>query len=225
MAGYISARFEMDELPTSNQVRIIIRNLDQGSVPPSPGPSYFPTDPDDLQSFLVLEYVSDAIGERYIRVADLADVAALNALPLNTLEDVGVDFVAAGVVNGDVIEIVQPDTELWNSEEYPSITYQFAVQSVLSSTQITIAGAFPAFANGLNWSIATRSLSGTAGVTHREGSPAGGTLFRDTRFNRYFTEAVAATNYVTAVKAGMDALATEVTGAGLVSESYTASPS
>lgn len=224
MAGYISARVEQDALPTSNQVRAIIRNVDQGVVPPTPNATYFPTDPDDLRAFLVLEYVSDVIGERYVRVATLADLTAYAVTPLNTFEDLSTDFVAAGVTAGDIIEIVQPDSELWNSEEYPTTVFQFAVATVVSTTQITVEGALPSFQTSLNWSLSARGISGTAGVTRREGTPAGGTLFRDSRFNRYFTDAVASTDYVSAVKAGMTTLATEVTGDGLIAETFTVSP-
>lgn len=225
MAGYISARFEKDLLPTSNQVRVIVRNLDEGPVPPLPTAAYFPTDPDELRGFLVLEYVSDIFGENYVRVATLSDITTYTTLSLDTFEDATTDFVSAAVAPGDVLTVVQPDPELWNSEEYPSLTYEFAVDTVLSATQITLTKPLPAFAASLNWTITARSLSGTEGVTRRNGSPAPGTVFRDVRFNRYVANALTANDYVTAVKAGMDTLSNEVTGAGLVDETYTSEPS
>lgn len=226
MASFVSARFEKDELPITGQVRIIVRNLDQGNVPPQPSTSYFPTDPDSLQPFIVSEFVSRVTGENYVRVASLADLDTLTVLPLTLLEDTTVDFVAAGVVATDLVEITPTNPEVWTSEEYPGTTpFVFQVGAVVSSTQLSLTLALPAFMNAVNWSIPTRSLSGTAGVTLREGDPANSTTFLERRFNRYFTDAVAATNFVTATKADLDALASESVGAGLTSESYTGEPS
>jgi hypothetical protein len=226
MASFVSARFEKDELPITDQVRIILRNLDQGNVPPQPSTSYFPTDPDELQPFVVSEFVSRVTGENFVRIADLSDLDTLTVLVLNTLEDMTTDFIAAGVIASDLIEITLVEPEIWTSEEYPGTNpFVFSVSAVLSATQIEVALPFPAFGNALNWDIPARSLNGTAGVTLRSTVPPDSTTFLERRFNRYFIDAVAATNFVTATKADLDALANESVGAGLVSESYTAEPS
>ena len=225
MASFVSARFEKDELPITDQVRIILRNLDQGNVPPQPSSAYFPTDPDSLQPFIVAEFVSRVTGENFVRVADLSDLGSLTLLVLNTFEDTVVDFVAAGVIASDLIEVTLPEPEVWTSEEYPGTNpFIFQVSAVLSPTRIEVARVFPAFRNALAWSIPTRSLSGAVGVTLRSTVPPDSTTYLERRFNRYFTNGVAATNFVTATKADLVALTNESIGAGLVSESFTAEP-
>jgi len=225
MASFVSARFEKDELLVTDQVRIIVRNLDQGNVPPQPSTSYFPTDPDTLQPFVVLDFISRVTGETFVRVASLSDLDTLTNLALNVFEDTAADFVTAGVVAGDNLEITLPAAEVWTSEEYPGANpFTFAVSTVISATQLEVSLPFPAFQNALSWGIPARSLTGTTGVTIRNTDPADSTTLLDRRFNRYFTNAVAATNFVTATKADLTALANESVGAGLVSESFTAEP-
>lgn len=224
MAGYISARFEKTDLPTSGLVRIVVRNLDQGTVPPAPTSSYFPTEPNTLRPFLVLEYVSDSVGERYVRVADLSDLTTYSQVALDTFEDGSADFVSAGVIPGDLITVFPSDTEQWTSEEYPGSTFTFSVASVLSATQIQLTKPLPVFQRDLSWAIDERGISGTTGITRRNGSPAVATTFLDVRFNNYFSDALTAENFTVAVKSGLDGLATESTGSGLTSESYTATP-
>lgn len=225
MASFVSARFEKDELPITELVRIILRNIDQGNVPPQPSTSYFPTDPDELQPFVVSEFVSRVTGENFVRVVDLSDLDTLTVLTLNTLEDTTTDFVAAGVIASDQIEITLVEPEIWTSEEYPGTNpFTFTISAVLSATQLEVSLPFPAFSSVLSWNIPSRSLTGTAGVTIRNTDPPDSTTFLERRFNRYFTDAVAATNFVTVTKADLVALANESIGAGLVSESFTAEP-
>lgn len=225
MSSYVSARFEKDELSATDQVRIIVRNLDQGNVPPEPSGTYFPTDPDELQPFIVAEFVSRITGENFVRVADLSDLDTYNELVLDILEDTSTDFVAASVAVDDTLEITLDEAEVWTSEEYPGTNpFQFTVSEVISATQIRVSLPFPVFTNPLSWSIPARSLSGSTAVTIRDTDPPNGTTFLERRFNRYFTNAVTATNFVTATKADLIALANESIGAELVSESFTAEP-
>jgi hypothetical protein len=148
----------------------------------------------------------------------------LNVLTLNTLVDTGTDFVAAGVLAGDVLEVFPFPTEIWTSNDYPTSVFQFEVSSVVGPTELTVSKPFPAFINSLNWEISARSASGTAGVTHRTGSPAGPIELLDRRFNSYFTDIVAAENFVTARKADLQALADAQTSSDFTDESFTASP-
>jgi len=225
MPSFVSARFEKDELSNTELVRIVVRNLDQGNVPPQPSTAYFPTDPDALQPFVVAEFISRASGENFVRVATLSDLDTITTLTLNTWEDLGTDFVAAGVTAGDTLEVTLTEPEIWTSEEYPGTNpFSFTISAVLSATQLEVSLPFPAFGNALFWGIPARSLTGTTGVTIRNTNPPDTTTYLDRRFNRYFTDAVAATNFVTATKADLTALANESVGAGLVSESYTAEP-
>lgn len=225
MASFISARFEKDELPITDQVRIILRNIDQGNVPPQPSTSFFPTDPDSLRPFVVGEFISRVTGENFVRVVDLSDLDTLTTLTLIRFEDTTTDLVAAGVLAGDNLEVTLTAPEIWTSEEYPGTNpFTFTVASVISATQLQVSLAFPAFGNGLTWSIPARSISGSVGVTIRDTDPPDSSIFLDQRFNRYFTDAVAATNFVTATKADLVALANESVGAGLVNESFTAEP-
>jgi hypothetical protein len=74
------------------------------------------------------------------------------------------------------------------------------------------------------WDIPTRSLTGISGVTIRDTVPADSTTFLERRFNRYFTDAVAANAFVTAAKASLGSLVNENIGSGLGNESFTAEP-
>jgi hypothetical protein len=225
MASFVSARFEKDDLPITDQVRIIVRNLDQGSVPPQPSVAYFPTHPDTLRPFIVAEFVSRVIGENFVRVATLTDLDTLNNLSLNVFEDTTVNFTTAGVTASDQVEITLPNPEIWTSEEYPGTNpFTFTVSVVLSATQLEVALPFPVFNNTLSWAIPSRGLTGSAGTTIRRTNPIDSSTFIDKRFNRYFADALAATNFVTATKADLRSLANESIGAELIDENFTASP-
>lgn len=161
-----------------------------------------------------------------MRVATVADFTAYTELALTRFEDTGADFITAGVAPGDIIEVTLAAAEVWTSEEYPGTNpFTFVVDSVISATQLQTTQALPAFGNALTWNIPTRSITGSAGTTIRNTDPADSTRFLERRFNRYFTDAVAAENFVVATKADVRALASTSTGAGLVNESYTGVPS
>lgn len=227
MSAYISATFEKTLLPTTTQVRVILRNRDDGSVPPAPSTIWFPTNPDDLRYNIVGQFRSRTAGEQYINIATLPDLTDVNkpVRLLNTLEDLAVDFTAANVAQGDLLTVTLSDTEIWNSDVYSGNPFQFTVAQIISATQITVTTPFPAFAKALSWSIPARSLTGVAGVTIRDGDPADSLLFRDSRFQRYYGTALEAENSVIAMKAKLTALATEVVGASLTTETVTLSSS
>lgn len=225
MAAFISARFEKTLLPVSDQVRVIVRSLDQGDVPPLPSATYFPTQPTAFRDFIVGEYVNDVVGERFARIASLADTTTLSVLSLNTFEAALGNFVVAGVAAGDILEVQLPDATVWTSEEYPTASpFQFLIASVVSATRLTVSQPFPSFLANATWSIPARSINNTDGVTHRSGSPAGPVEFLDQRFNSYFLNALDAENFVIATKASMETLTNAGTGDALVSESFTAGP-
>jgi len=225
MTAFVSATFEKTPLPTSGRVRVIVRYLDQGPVPPQPSPAYFPTQPDDLNVFGVVEYVNDVTGERWVRVATLADITGLTQLPLDTFESALGNFIVAGVLPGDVLELTVVEPAQWTSGEYPGTNpFSFVITGVLSATQLTVTPALPGFLSAINWSIPARTINNNDGITHRSGSPAGPVTFRDSRFNAYFPDAVAAENFVAATKAALDALSNESTGSTLVNENYTGVP-
>lgn len=226
MSSYVSATFEKDYLATSSQVRVITRSRDDGDVPPDPSATYYPTDPDDLQSFIVAEYVSDVVGERFDRVATTTDLATITERPLNTLVDINADFNDGdGVQVGDILEVILEDPSLWTSTEYPGTNpFSFQVQSVESTTILTVLPAFPSFIKDFNYSIGGY-FDGITGVTRREGNPAGPVEFLENRFASFFADAVAAENFVEATKADLDTLATDTTGATLVDENYTGASS
>src|SRR3972149_7026471 len=127
MSSYISASFEKDYLLTSDLVRVIVRNRDDGLVPPVPSATHYPTHPDTLRTFIVVKFISDFVGEEFTRVAALADLAALSVLPLTTFEDAATNFVVAGVVAGDILRVLVTPTEVWTSDEYPAATFDFEV--------------------------------------------------------------------------------------------------
>ena len=57
------------------------------TVPPVPTLSYFPTEPDLLRDFVLLEYVNDAVGERLVRVANINDINTYLVRRLKVFED------------------------------------------------------------------------------------------------------------------------------------------
>lgn len=224
MPAYISVVFEKAQLVTSEQVRVIVRNRDDGSVPPAPSPVHFPTQPNALQNFIVGQYISSVTGESFTRIATTSDLNTYSTLPLNTLEDQNVDFIAAGVSAGNILTINLADPELWTSTEYPGTNpFSFSVAAVLSSTAIRVVQPFPAFLNSVEWEIATASLSSATGVTRRNGLPSAGTYFLDRRFNRIFPTVVEAENAVVAMKADITALTNETVGDTLTTETVTLS--
>jgi len=225
MASYVSAYFEKTALPASGRARVIVRQLDDGTVPPQPSPTYFPTSPNELNTFSVVEYVNDVVGERYVRVATLTDISVITALPLDTFESPSANFIGAAVVPGDILEVILAEPAAWTSDEYPTGNpFSFVVTAVISATRLQVTPSFPGFAANLVWSIPARGVSSVDGVTHRQGTPPGPVLVRDTRFNSYWPDAVTADSFVAATKAQLDSLARESNGAGLVSEKYTGTP-
>jgi len=233
MSSYISVVFEKDYLSTSKKVRVIVRNRDDGGVPPNPSGIYFPTQGDDLRDFIVGQFINNTSGEQYIRIATLADLSDVNylVLPLTTFEDLAVNF--STVVMGDLLQITVPDSQLWTSDEYTDTNpHIFPIASVVSTTKITVTKPFPAFLRGATWSIPARGLSGIAGVTLRAGTPSAGPFyFRDRRLNRLYTTtgavsaALDAENSVIAMKAYIKTLLDEVVGATLITEVVTVSSS
>lgn len=229
MTAYISARFEKDTLPSGLTVRVITRNIDQGAVPPSPTATYFPTHPDEYQTFIVGSYIDETQGEEFVRVAVLADLTAEVYRPLQVFSETGAFL---SVLADDQLEINPiPTDDRWISEEYPSSTFVSTITSVTDDSNVVLATELPAFALNLTWTITRPSTgatiaTGTAGATRREGVvPGGGTQdFLEKRFNSYFTTAVAAENFVVSVKTNMTALSNEALGESLTTEQFTAEP-
>lgn len=224
VASYVSARFEKADLYSLlGSHRCIVRNRDDGNVPPTPSSTYYPTAPDTLRDFLVLEYVNDVIGERFVRVATTADFVGLSPQQLTHFEVLGADFVAAGVLPGDVLTITLGVSQEWTSEEYAGLT--FIVDTVVDPEHLSVLVPFPSFKTTLTWAItrgATPIASGTAnGTTRRAGMPAPLDQFLDRRFNRLFASVPELDTYVEAVKAGMDALAASSTSSAFTNENYT----
>lgn len=238
MTAYISARFEKDTLIASSQTRIVVRNIDNGAVPPAPTATYFPTHPDDYQTFIVAEYVNDTLGESFVRAATLADFSAYSYRPMSQIEDASGNFALAQV--GDTFEIFLSDPTIWTSEEYPASNFIFTVTSVIDNFNITVSPELPAFKTGLSWQIRriifagnppvgteTVITQGTVGKTRRPGltyvfPPI--QLFLEKRFNAYFTSSVGASNFVEATKQEMIGLANELVGATITDETFTAGP-
>jgi len=220
MGSYVSADFEIDYLEPTDEVRLILRNRDTGDVPPAPSAVHFPTYPDSLKHCIVAEYVSDSIGERYVRVATPDDIGALPYLALNTLVDTTTDF--STVLQGDKIVVSPTNYTLWQSTEYPSTTFEFTVANVVDSTTLEIYGAFPAFMKDISWELTGGSLRSNYGVTRRAGNPTGPVYFKDRRFTTYHASVASAHILIASVKAGLDALATDTTTASLSDTTYTA---
>ena len=222
-ASYVSARFEVADLSsTLRKQRCILRNLDDGTVPPVPSLAYFPTEPDLLRDFILLEYVNDVVGERLVRVATLADTATYSVRRLKVFEDVTANFITAGVQAGDVLQVFLPDASEWVSEEYPDGQLRFVVESVLDATHLQLFVPFPSFKAALNWQIENRGLIRAAtGVTRRELLPAPLTWFLDRRVNLLFNSVPEMDSFVAAAKASIDALAAASTSSLLTSENYT----
>jgi hypothetical protein len=225
-ASYISARFERSDLySTVGKQRCILRYLDDGTVPPLPDVTYFPTAPDLLRDFLLIEYVNDVVGERLVRIANLTDINTYTVRRLRVFQDPTADFVAAGVTAGDELQISLAVPEEWISEEYPDALLRFEVESVDSATQLTMVLPFPSFKTTLNWSIAARSISGAAtGVTRRETLPAPLTWVLDRRINLLFDSVPEMDSFTAASKTLIDSLARASTSSRIASENYTSRP-
>lgn len=220
-ASFVSARFEKTNLYAEiGKQRCILRNRDDGPYPPAPSPTYFPTDPDALRNFILVEHVDDVIGERIVRIATVSDIGGV-ASPLRDLEDLTVDFSAAGVTAGDVLQFYLPEPLEWVSEEFPDTLLRFTVSLVLSPTKVRVVGNLPSFKSGLRWAIATRSLSSVNGTTRRTIDPAPLDQFLDSRFNSLFSNVPARDAFVEATKAALDALGVASTATSDPSENYT----
>lgn len=223
-ASYVSVYFENTDLYTQlGQQRCIVRNIDDGGVPPIPAPNYFPTEPDTLRGCITAEYVDDTVGERLVRIATLGDIGSYAVVPLNVFESIGAGY--GVVIPGDLLHVTIPNAAEWTSEEYPSTSFTFSVSGVLSANQVSITGVFPSFKTGVSWSIPARGLSGILnGTTRRAGSPPSGTIFRDYRFNTLWASVPQRDAFIAASKAQIDALGQTSTSAATVSERYTSRP-
>lgn len=225
MSAYVSAVFEKTLLTTSAQVRVVIRNRDDGSAPPPPTALYFPTDPNDLREFILAQYISDVGGEVFTRVMTLSDLSTYPILALDTVEDLTANFnTFPAVTIGDTIAITIDDPQYWTSAEYTETNpFTFTVANVLSNTQLQLNRPLPAFYNGFSWTIATGSRAGYAGVTRRNGSPNAGSYFRTDRYNYVKDTVVEVDNAVVAIKAQIQSLVNASAGANLADETVTVS--
>jgi hypothetical protein len=212
-ASYVSARFEK----TAN--RLVIRYRDDGGVPPLPGPSYFPTTPDELREFLLIEHVSDVVGERLVRIATLSDLTAYDIATLNEFEVPS----TAGVTPGYTLRITLPTPSDWLSEEYPAQPFDFPIVAVPSATRFVVSRPFPSFKANLQWEAVGSGISGSTGITRRTSGAL--SVFRDSRMNLPFNSTAELETFVAAAKASIDALAAESTTATLTSETYTSQAS
>jgi len=222
-ASYVSARFEKTDLSASlGKQRCVVRNLYDGPVPPLPSGSYYPTQPASLRDFLVIEYVNDIVGERLVRIATLSDFITYAPQQLTIFEDLTMNFIAAGVNAGDVIEVYLGTSGEWSSEEYVPVPQRFTVASIIDATHVTVLTPLPSFKTTLNWGIPAKGIAkaGT-GTTRRSGSPAPLTRFLDRRMNLLFDTVPDLDAFVAAAKASLDALAKASTSTTLSSESYT----
>lgn len=222
--SYVSVYFEKTDLYTEiGQQRCIVRNLDDGPVPPTPSPSYFPTEPDSLRACMLIEYVNATLGERFLRIAALSDIDIISVNRLIDFVATGVDFTS--VLPGDLLYVQIPHPAEWTSEEYPSSTFAFEVAAVMSPTRLRVVTPFPSFKTGLSWSVPARSLSGTyTGATQREVQPSPGQWLRDTRFNILWPSVPQLDAFVASTKAQLDELGQSATSTNLVSERYTSRP-
>lgn len=228
MSAYISAVFEKDRLIAAGKIRVVTRNRDDGVVPPTPGPTYFPTHPNNMQYFIVGNYNGST--EAYVGISTLAQLTSITARALDYMEDTSVNFTLPfpGVQVNDIVYVSITDSQYWTSAEYPGTNpFQFAVKTVAPGgnvNRLELHAPFPAFYNGFSWTIPTRNLLGYTGKTLRQGAPGVGN-FRDRRFNRVFNDVAEAENEVITMKAYMLALTNEVAGANLVDETVTVSSS
>lgn len=233
MPVYISARFEKNTLPIPDLTRVITRNLDQGAVPPTPNANYFPTDPDDYREFIVAEWVSDVVGESFVRVAiqdPNDDFNALSYRPMNKFSDISGNLSLA--LGNDILEIYPVDTTLWTSQEYPASSFRFIVTGLVDANNILVSPEIPSFITGLSWKIfrvtppsvlEVEITAGSLGIPRRDGLLVPGE-FREKRFNSYFTTPIAASNFVSATKISMQVLTDALLALEISTEDYTAGP-
>lgn len=220
-ASYISMRFEKRDLnPTVAALRCIVRNLDDGGVPPTPGINYRPTSPDSLRECLVIEYVNDTLGERLSRVATLAEITSLTARQLDSFEVFGADFVGAGVAPGDVLEVIPPNSAVWDSEEFPASPYYFSVAAVSTSERLVLTAPLPGWLPLVSWAIAGKASGSLNGYPRRSGFPAPGSVFRDSRMPTFHANVADLDAFVASTKSQLDALSASSTSSTLASESY-----
>lgn len=213
-SSYISMRFE------KSSGRCIVRNLDDGGVPPPPSAGYRPTTPDSLRECLVIEYVNDTLGERMVGVATLAEITSLTVRALDSFEAAGADFIAAGVTAGDVLQVSPPDASVWASEEFPASPYLFTVLSVPTAERLVLSAPLPGWLPLLSWEIAGKASGSLNGYPRRSGFPAAGSTFRDSRMPVFFTTIADLDAFVASTKSQLDALAASSTSSALSSESY-----
>lgn len=216
-ANYVSATFEtLYQAPPTDAYRCIVRNRDDGPVPPQPAATYFPTDSNLLRDFFVFEHVSDILGERLVRVMTPADVDAIATQKLVRFTDASVDFMAAGVQAGDLLQIFMAQPEVWTSIEYPDASLRFPVAEVIDATTIEMSVPFPSWRKGLSWTIANRGLTrASSGRTVREGTPAPLDLYRDRRYQTWFGSTPDMDAFVSATKTSLDLLALQATQAAV----------
>ncbi len=219
VASYVSARFENAEIPALSRVRCIVRNLDDGPVPPVPGPAYFPTSPDALRPICVIEYPSAILGERLSRIATLADLSTYSQASLVLFSDASANFIVAGVGPGDILEVTAPEVTEWQSEEYPATPFQFGVITVHSATLIEVTRPFPSFKTALSWRVLGKNSGNLTGTTLRPGVTPGDT-FLDTRFNLLFNDVASLDAFTESAKASLDALGSASTSSTLTSFNY-----
>lgn len=233
MPVHISARFEQNNLPISGFTRTIIRNRDDGAVPPQPSSTYYPTHTDDFREFIVAEYINDFVGEAFVRAASfsLNDFGLLTYSPLNQFEDLSGAFAAAQV--NDILEIILTDTTLWTSQEYPASNFIFTVTGLVDANNVLVSPEIPAFRTGLTWElrrVTPPSLTeaviaqGTLGIPRRPGVTVPLTKFREKRLNIYSASAITAVNLVKSTKIEMELLTEELLAAEITVEDYTAGP-
>ena len=232
MASYVSARFTYATL-SSGKERVITYNLDQGDVPPVPSGSYFPTSPDTLRDYIVCEYTSATIGERFVRVLTLDDLEdeTLEVAPLVFLRDTSVNFTTAGVAAGYVVRVTLASSSEWSSEEYPvNNPFEFTVLDVCDDNTLQVSLAFPSYQVNMQYDVVPSGsmvpvVQSVTGQTLREETlPSGPKYYRDSRFNVITDDAVAAKNLVTTMKAGLSSLVNQQNLSELVDESWTATP-
>jgi len=214
-------RFEKRDIsPVTPALRCIVRNLDDGGVPPTPGINYRPTSPDSLRECLVVEYVNDTLGERMTGVATLAEITSLTARQLDSFEVFGADFVGAGVVPGDVLEVIPPNSAVWDSEEFPTSPYYFTVATVSTLERLVLTAPLPGWLPLVSWAIAGKTSGSLNGYPRRSGFPTAGSTFRDSRMPTFFTSVADLDAFVESTKSQLDALSSSSTASTLTSESY-----
>lgn len=210
--NYVSSTFEtLYQVPPVDAYRCIVRNRSDGPVPPVPSDTYFPTTSVLFRDFMVFEHVSDVLGERLVGVLSAADVDTIYPQKLTRFTDTTVDFVAANVQAGDLLQIYMQTPEVWTSLEYPDAALRFPIATVIDATTLEMSVPFPSWRKGLSWTIAARGLTrASTGRTLREGSPAPLDRYRDRRYQAWFGSLPDMETFIAATKTGLDLLSLEV---------------